>query len=111
MTDVAYAAGFASLRSFNATVPEVFALTPTELRRRRAGGGARGGAGTGEGVAGRGRVSAGTTWRCACRSGGHCTPTACSGTSSETRVPGVEEWRGGAYRRALRLRTARASSP
>ncbi len=32
--DVAYAAGFASPRQFNATVREVFALTPTELRHR-----------------------------------------------------------------------------
>src|SRR5438128_773307 len=37
-TDVAFAAGFESIRQFNATIREVFALTPTELRtagRRR----------------------------------------------------------------------------
>jgi AraC family transcriptional regulator of adaptative response / DNA-3-methyladenine glycosylase II len=34
--DVAYAAGFTSVRQFNDTVREVFALTPRELRRRRA---------------------------------------------------------------------------
>ncbi|RBY79588.1 DNA-3-methyladenine glycosylase 2 family protein [Geodermatophilus sp. TF02-6] len=33
MTDIAFAAGFASIRQFNDTVREVFALTPTELRR------------------------------------------------------------------------------
>jgi AraC family transcriptional regulator of adaptative response / DNA-3-methyladenine glycosylase II len=33
-TDVAYAAGFASIRQFNDTVREVFAQTPTELRGR-----------------------------------------------------------------------------
>ena len=33
--EVAYAAGFASVRQFNDTVREVFALTPRELRRRR----------------------------------------------------------------------------
>jgi len=33
-TDVAFAAGFESIRQFNDTVREVFALTPTELRRR-----------------------------------------------------------------------------
>ena len=33
-TDVAFAAGFDSVRQFNDTVREVFALTPTELRRR-----------------------------------------------------------------------------
>ena len=38
MASVAFAAGFASLRQFNDTVRQVFACTPTELRRRRAGG-------------------------------------------------------------------------
>ena len=33
--DVAFAAGFASVRQFNDTVRDVFALTPRELRRRR----------------------------------------------------------------------------
>jgi AraC family transcriptional regulator of adaptative response / DNA-3-methyladenine glycosylase II len=33
---VAFAAGFASVRQFNDTVREVFAVTPTELRRRAA---------------------------------------------------------------------------
>src|SRR5437763_11099259 len=33
-TDVAFAAGFESIRQFNDTVREVFALTPTELRTR-----------------------------------------------------------------------------
>jgi AraC family transcriptional regulator, regulatory protein of adaptative response / DNA-3-methyladenine glycosylase II len=32
-TDVAFAAGFESIRQFNDTVREVFALTPTDLRR------------------------------------------------------------------------------
>ena len=36
MGDVAFAAGFASIRTFNDTVREVFALSPTELRRRAA---------------------------------------------------------------------------
>ena len=34
-TDVAFAAGFASLRQFNATIAEVYATTPTALRARR----------------------------------------------------------------------------
>ncbi|MFE0380257.1 bifunctional transcriptional activator/DNA repair enzyme AdaA, partial [Streptomyces inhibens] len=34
MADVAFAAGFASIRTFNETVREVFALSPTELRQR-----------------------------------------------------------------------------
>ncbi|MCW2866150.1 MAG: DNA-3-methyladenine glycosylase 2 family protein [Marmoricola sp.] len=36
-TDVAFAAGFASVRQFNDTVREVYATTPTELRARAAG--------------------------------------------------------------------------
>jgi AraC family transcriptional regulator of adaptative response / DNA-3-methyladenine glycosylase II len=36
MADVAFAAGFASIRQFNDTVREVFAATPSELRRRPA---------------------------------------------------------------------------
>jgi AraC family transcriptional regulator, regulatory protein of adaptative response / DNA-3-methyladenine glycosylase II len=35
MADVAFASGFASIRQFNDTVREVFAMTPTELRARR----------------------------------------------------------------------------
>lgn len=34
LSDVAFAAGFASIRQFNETVKAVFALTPTELRRK-----------------------------------------------------------------------------
>ena len=37
VTEVAYAAGFASLRQFNDTVRDVFATTPTTLRQRRRG--------------------------------------------------------------------------
>ena len=33
--EVAFAAGFASVRQFNETIREVFALTPTELREAR----------------------------------------------------------------------------
>ena len=32
--EVAFAAGFQSVRQFNATIQEVFALTPSELRAR-----------------------------------------------------------------------------
>lgn len=35
VSDVAFAAGFASIRQFNDTVREVFSLTPTQLRARR----------------------------------------------------------------------------
>src|SRR3954470_1983933 len=37
MADVAFAAGFASIRQFNDTVREVFATTPTALRAKRRG--------------------------------------------------------------------------
>jgi AraC family transcriptional regulator, regulatory protein of adaptative response / DNA-3-methyladenine glycosylase II len=36
ITEVAFAAGFTSIRQFNDTIREVFAVTPTELRRGRA---------------------------------------------------------------------------
>jgi len=36
MTEVAFAAGFGSVRQFNDTIREVFATAPRELRRRRA---------------------------------------------------------------------------
>ncbi len=35
MADVAFAAGFGSIRQFNETMTEVFALSPTDLRARR----------------------------------------------------------------------------
>jgi AraC family transcriptional regulator, regulatory protein of adaptative response / DNA-3-methyladenine glycosylase II len=42
-SEIAFAAGFASIRQFNATVREVFALTPTQLRARVRGGARRSG--------------------------------------------------------------------
>ncbi len=35
MSDIAFAAGFASVRQFNDTVREVFSLSPTDMRKRR----------------------------------------------------------------------------
>src|SRR6201985_2152624 len=35
LSEVAFAAGFASIRQFNATIREVFAVTPTDLRQAR----------------------------------------------------------------------------
>jgi AraC family transcriptional regulator of adaptative response / DNA-3-methyladenine glycosylase II len=46
MTDIAFAAGFGSVRQFNDTVREVFALAPSELRRRSSNGGGGGEAGS-----------------------------------------------------------------
>ena len=36
LSEIAFAAGFTSIRQFNATIQEVFAVTPTELRDRAA---------------------------------------------------------------------------
>jgi AraC family transcriptional regulator of adaptative response / DNA-3-methyladenine glycosylase II len=86
MSDVAFAAGFASIRTFNDTVREVFALSPSQLRAR----------------AGRSNAAAGTlSLRLPFRS--PLQPDNLFGHLAATAVPGVEEWRSGAYRRTLRL--------
>ena len=88
MSDVAFAAGFASIRTFNDTVKEVFALSPSDLRQR----------------VGRGRP-AGTSGTLALRLPYRVPlcPDNLFGHLVATGVPGVEEWRDGAYRRTLRL--------
>ncbi|GAB2825604.1 AlkA N-terminal domain-containing protein [Actinoallomurus bryophytorum] len=88
MSDIAFASGFSSIRAFNDTVREVFALSPTELRAR----------------VGRGRPpeTAGTlALRLPFRA--PLLPDNLFGHLAATGVPGVEEWRDGAYRRTLRL--------
>ncbi|MFF9018833.1 DNA-3-methyladenine glycosylase 2 family protein [Streptomyces eurythermus] len=87
MAEIAFAAGFSSVRSFNDTVREVFALSPSELRARVPGSGA----GT-PGV---------LTLRLPFRA--PLNPSNLFGHLAATAVPGVEEWRDGAYRRTLRL--------
>jgi AraC family transcriptional regulator of adaptative response / DNA-3-methyladenine glycosylase II len=87
MADVAFAAGFSSVRSFNETVREVYALTPGELRAR---------ATPAEGTAG-GTLSLRLPFRAPLN------PDNLFGHLAATAVPGVEEWRDGAYRRTLRL--------
>ncbi|MDC0766358.1 AlkA N-terminal domain-containing protein [Streptomyces sp. HD] len=92
MADIAFAAGFASIRTFNDTVREVFALSPTDLRTRaprRAPGGTPGGA------------TGALTLRLPFRA--PLNPDNLFGHLAATAVPGVEEWRDGAYRRTLRL--------
>ena len=86
MADVAFAAGFASIRSFNETVQAVFALSPTELRRRKAP----------DPTGTPGTLSLRLPFRAPLNPSlfGHLVATG---------VPGVEEWRDGAYRRTLRL--------
>jgi AraC family transcriptional regulator, regulatory protein of adaptative response / DNA-3-methyladenine glycosylase II len=88
MGDIAFAAGFASIRTFNDTVREVFALSPSQLRDR-----AR--RGNGEAVAG--TLALRLPFRLPLQ------PDNLFGHLVATAVPGVEEWRDGAYRRTLRL--------
>ncbi|MFI7615188.1 AlkA N-terminal domain-containing protein [Nonomuraea terrae] len=88
MGDVAFAAGFTSIRTFNETVREVFALTPTRLRERVARGRLAGPSGV---------LSLRLPFRAP------LCPGNLFGHLAATAVPGVEEWRDGAYRRTLRL--------
>ena len=88
ITGVAFAAGFQSVRQFNATVREVFAMAPRELRAR-----AR--------REGRPEESGGLSLRLPYRS-----PLDAEGLIaflSLRAVPGVEEVHDGVYRRSLRL--------
>ena len=89
MAEVAMAAGFASIRQFNDTVRAVFALTPTELRRRRARGPVVGPPGSSLDL----RLS---FRRPLC-------PENLFGHLAATAIDGVEEIRGDTYRRTLRL--------
>jgi AraC family transcriptional regulator of adaptative response / DNA-3-methyladenine glycosylase II len=88
MGDVAFAAGFASIRAFNDTVHEVFALSPTQLRQR---------ASRGHQPAAPGALALRLPFRLP------LVPDNLFGHLAATAVPGVEEWRDGAYRRTLRL--------
>ncbi len=88
MGDVAFAAGFASIRTFNDTVREVFALSPSQLRDR---------ASRGQAPAAPGVLSLRLPFRAPLQ------PDNLFGHLAATAVPGVEEWRDAAYRRTLRL--------
>ncbi|MDO5629274.1 MAG: AlkA N-terminal domain-containing protein [Mobilicoccus sp.] len=87
LAEVAFAAGFASVRSFNATMQQVYATTPRELRAKA----------TRVGVSEPGTLAV----RLAFRRPFH--PDDLFGHLAATGVPGVEEWRDGAYRRTLAL--------
>ncbi|MGH2943210.1 MAG: bifunctional transcriptional activator/DNA repair enzyme AdaA, partial [Solirubrobacteraceae bacterium] len=87
-TEVAFAAGFGSIRQFNATVREVFAMTPGELRAR-----AR--------RQGRAEDSGAVSLRLPYRP--PLDADGLLGYLALRAVPGVEEVRDGAYRRSLRL--------
>jgi AraC family transcriptional regulator of adaptative response / DNA-3-methyladenine glycosylase II len=110
MGDVAFAAGFPSIRTFNDTVRDVFAMPPTELRRRAAVAGGRSAAraarttraGTGL-SAGNGTASSLAVISLRLPFRLPMWPDNLFGHLVATAIPGVEEWRDGAYRRTLRL--------
>ncbi|MER8230859.1 AlkA N-terminal domain-containing protein [Streptomyces sp. NPDC094049] len=110
--EIAFAAGFASIRTFNETVREVFALTPGELRARapRPTGATGTPHPTGDTGAPRttgttGPVRAGTPGAISLRLPFRTPlePSNLFGHLAATAVPGIEEWRDGAYRRTLNL--------
>ncbi len=100
MGDIAFAAGFSTIRTFNDTVLEVFALAPTELRRRAAVRGQAGHAGAMPAPAANGSLGV-LHLRLPFRA--PMCPDNLFGHLVATAVPGVEEWRDGSYRRTLRL--------
>ncbi|MFF6986860.1 AlkA N-terminal domain-containing protein [Streptomyces sp. NPDC010273] len=87
MAEIAFAAGFSSIRTFNDTVRDVFALSPTELRNRR----------PKTTVLTPGTLTLRLPFRAPLN------PDNLFGHLAATAVPGVEEWRADAYRRTLRL--------
>ncbi|WP_340384974.1 AlkA N-terminal domain-containing protein [Streptomyces sp. SS7] len=96
MADVAFAAGFSSVRTFNDTVREVFALSPSELR-------ARAPHRDRTPAPGPGAAATGGTLQLRLPFRAPLNPDNLFGHLAATGVPGVEEWRDGAFRRTLRL--------
>lgn len=88
MAEIAFAAGFGSVRQFNDTVREVYAATPSDLRVSRGGRPLAGGAGT-------------ISLRLAYRPPLHA--AALLDFLALRALPGVEEVRDGTYHRGLRL--------
>ncbi|WP_086785536.1 AlkA N-terminal domain-containing protein [Streptomyces caniscabiei] len=93
MAEIAFAAGFGSIRTFNDTVREVFALSPSELRERAT----RSARQRSDSPGTSGVLSLRLPFRAPLN------PDNLFGHLAATAVPGVEEWRDGAYRRTLRL--------
>ncbi|MCU1588387.1 MAG: transcriptional regulator, AraC family [Frankiales bacterium] len=87
LSDVALAAGFGSVRQFNETVQAVFATTPGDLRARA----------RAQQPQAKGSINLRLPFR------QPLFPDNLFGHLVATAVPGVEEWRDGAYRRTLRL--------
>lgn len=89
VSEVAFAAGFGSIRSFNDAIGAFFGGTPTALRGRTHGR--------------RPETSALATLHLRLSLRSPFNPTNVFGHLAATAVPGVEEWRDGEYRRTLRL--------
>jgi AraC family transcriptional regulator of adaptative response / DNA-3-methyladenine glycosylase II len=90
MAEIAFASGFSSVRQFNDTIRMVFAAAPTGLRRR-----------AGDSSSPRDGAPGALVLRLPFRR--PLCPDNLFGHLAATAVPGVEEVRGGAYRRTLRL--------
>ncbi|WP_082763448.1 AlkA N-terminal domain-containing protein [Frondihabitans sp. PAMC 28766] len=106
LADVAFAAGFSSVRAFNEVVRATYAATPRELRQA-----ARGRAAAGRAAAGRAASAAlgapapaaWATLRLRLSYRQPLEPSNLLGHLVATAVPGVEEYRDGAYRATVRL--------
>lgn len=96
MAEIAFAAGFSSIRTYNDTVREVFALSPSELRARVPRKNSPVTVGANAPLA-PGALALRLPFRAPLN------PDNLFGHLAATAVPGVEEWRDGAYRRTLRL--------
>lgn len=90
MTEIAFAAGFSSVRSFNDTVQAVYAASPSELRRRRRGAPFP----SDDGLTFVDLTLATREPFCPCNVLGHLIAT---------RIDGVESFADGTYHRSLRL--------
>ena len=93
LSEIAFAAGFASIRQFNATIREVFAVTPSQLREAR---GKRASAGPG------GRPP-GTPLGLRLAYRAPIDGERMLGYLATRAIPGVEEVRDGRYRRTINL--------
>lgn len=91
MADIAFAAGFSSIRQFNDTVRTVFASSPTDLRRR------------GSGSPRTDRETSATDLMLRLPFRQPLCPDNLFGHLAATAVPGVEEVRGQTYRRTVGL--------
>jgi AraC family transcriptional regulator of adaptative response / DNA-3-methyladenine glycosylase II len=85
ITQIAFAAGFASVRQFNDTIREVFASSPTDLRGSR------------QPVTAGGTLSLRLPYRAPFHT------ESIFGFLGDRAVPGIESWDGATYRRSLRL--------